>query len=85
MITWWAEQAPTLSLSHSHLPPPPSCLTQVNKDAAFYLCGPAGNMPVQMKNAVVDAIATVGKMPHEQADATVTDWQIKGKYNVEVW
>jgi sulfite reductase alpha subunit-like flavoprotein len=42
-------------------------------------------MPVQMKNAVVDAIATVGKMPHEQADATVTDWQIKGKYNVEVW
>ena len=57
----------------------------MNKDAAFYLCGPAGNMPVQMKNAVVDAIATVGKMPHEQADATVTDWQIKGKYNVEVW
>ena len=57
----------------------------VNKDAAFYLCGPAGNMPAQMKDAVVEAIAKVGKMPVEQAEATVTDWQIKGKYNVEVW
>ena len=57
----------------------------VNKDAAFYLCGPAGNMPKQMKDAVVDALAKVGGMPREQADATVTDWQIKGKYNVEVW
>ena len=27
----------------------------------------------------------VGRMPLEQADAMVTDWQIKGKYNVEVW
>jgi len=42
-------------------------------------------MPAQMKAAVVDAIAQVGKMPREQAEATVTDWQIKGKYNVEVW
>ena len=38
-----------------------------------------------MKDAVVDALAKVGGMPREQADATVTDWQIKGKYNVEVW
>ena len=49
------------------------------------LCGPAGNMPAQMKLAVSEAIAKVGKMPLEQADAMVTDWQIKGKYNVEVW
>ena len=57
----------------------------VNKDAAFYLCGPAGNMPAQMKSAVVGAIAKCGKMPRERAEATVTDWQVKGKYNVEVW
>ena len=49
------------------------------------LCGPAGNMPAQMKLAVSEAIAKVGKIPLEQADAMVTDWQIKGKYNVEVW
>ena len=42
-------------------------------------------MPAQMKTAVVDAIAKVGKMPQPQAEAMVTDWQIKGKYNVEVW
>jgi sulfite reductase alpha subunit-like flavoprotein/Pyruvate/2-oxoacid:ferredoxin oxidoreductase gamma subunit/ferredoxin len=57
----------------------------VNKDAAFYLCGPAGNMPAQMKSAVVNAIAKCGNMSVEDATATVIDWQIKGKYNVEVW
>jgi sulfite reductase alpha subunit-like flavoprotein len=57
----------------------------VEKDAHFYLCGPAGNMPKQMKDAVVTAISNEGKMSYEEADALVTDWQIKGKYNVEVW
>lgn len=42
-------------------------------------------MPAQMKTAAVEAIAKVGKMPLDQADAMVTDWQVKGKYNVEVW
>ena len=42
-------------------------------------------MPAQMKAAVVGAIAECGKMPLERAEATVTDWQVKGKYNVEVW
>ena len=34
----------------------------VNRDASFYLCGPAGNMPAQMKDASVAAIAKCGKM-----------------------
>ena len=42
-------------------------------------------MPAQMKDAVVGAVAKCGKMPEEDAAAMVTDWQIKGKYNVEVW
>ena len=41
--------------------------------------------PQRPQAAVVDSLAKVGKMPVEQAEATVTDWQIKGKYNVEVW
>lgn len=57
----------------------------VEKDAHFYLCGPAGNMPKQMKDAVVSAISNEGKMSYDEADALVTEWQIKGKYNVEVW
>ena len=60
-------------------------ILQVNKDASFYLCGPAGNMPAQMKEAAINAIAKAGNMPKEQAEQMVTDWQIKGKYNVEVW
>ena len=42
-------------------------------------------MHAQMKEAVVNAVAQCGKMPLEDAQATVIDWQIKGKYNVEVW
>ena len=58
---------------------------QVNKDASFYLCGPAGNMPAQVKEAAVNSIAKAGNMSKEAADQMVTDWMIKGKYNVEVW
>ena len=39
----------------------------------------------QMKEAVVNALAKCGNMSVEEATATVIDWQIKGKYNVEVW
>ena len=57
----------------------------MNKGGSFYLCGPAGNMPAQMKEAVVNAIAKVGEMPQEEALELVTQWQITGRYNVEVW
>ena len=35
--------------------------------------------------AVVNAIAKVGEMPQEEALELVTQWQITGRYNVEVW
>lgn len=57
----------------------------MNKGASFYLCGPAGNMPTQMKESVINAIAKVGKMPTKEAEEIVTQWQINGRYNVEVW
>lgn len=52
---------------------------------AQYLCGPAGNMPAQMEEAAVNAIATAGKMSTEDAQAMITEWKIIGRYNVEVW
>ena len=57
----------------------------VRKNGYFYLCGPAGGMPAQMKQAVIDAFVEAGG--HSQAEATkmVTDMQINGRYNVEVW
>jgi len=57
----------------------------MNRGASFYLCGPAGNMPAQMKESVINAIAKVGKMEHSEAVKLVTQWQIEGRYNVEVW
>ena len=50
-----------------------------------YLCGPAGNMPAQMEEAAVNAIAKSGNMSTEDAQAMVTEWKIIGRYNVEVW
>jgi len=56
-----------------------------NKGGSFYLCGPAGGMPAQMRKAVVDVFAKCGNMSQEEADEKVTEMQINGRYNVEVW
>jgi len=57
----------------------------ITKKGSFYLCGPAGGMPVQMKEAVIRAVAKVGRVSTEEATKIVTDLQIGGRYNVEVW
>eukprot|EP01126_Amoeba_proteus_P013322 TRINITY_DN1563_c0_g1_i3.p1 TRINITY_DN1563_c0_g1~~TRINITY_DN1563_c0_g1_i3.p1 ORF type:complete len:1265 (+),score=333.47 TRINITY_DN1563_c0_g1_i3:158-3796(+) len=57
----------------------------VKENGSFYLCGPAGGMPAQMRKAVVDAFVTAGGHSPEEADKMVTDMQLCGRYNVEVW
>jgi sulfite reductase alpha subunit-like flavoprotein/pyruvate/2-oxoacid:ferredoxin oxidoreductase beta subunit/pyruvate/2-oxoacid:ferredoxin oxidoreductase alpha subunit/Pyruvate/2-oxoacid:ferredoxin oxidoreductase gamma subunit/Pyruvate/2-oxoacid:ferredoxin oxidoreductase delta subunit len=57
----------------------------VNRNGSFYLCGPAGNMPKQMKEAVVNAFCVAGGHSQEEATNMVDRMQITGKYNVEVW
>ena len=57
----------------------------VEEGGSFYLCGPAGGMPAQMKQAVIDAFANAGGHSQEEATKMVTDMQIGGRYNVEVW
>ena len=44
-----------------------------------YLCGPAGNMPAQMEEAAVNAIATAGNMSQEEAQAMVTEWKVSSR------
>lgn len=51
----------------------------------FYLCGPAGAMPAQMKAAVIEAFQVAGGHSEEEATKMVTDMMISGHYNVEVW
>jgi len=57
----------------------------VKENGVFYLCGPAGGMPAQMRKAVVEAFVTAGGHSFEEADRMVRDMQISGRYNVEVW
>jgi len=51
----------------------------------LYLCGPGGNVPPQVRAAVVTSIIEVGGHSPEYAEKYVMDMQINGRYNVEAW
>jgi len=55
------------------------------KKGNLYLCGPGGNVPPQVRMAVIDAIQEVGGHSEEYAEKYVTDMQINGRYNIEAW
>lgn len=51
----------------------------------LYLCGPGGNVPPQVRLAVIDAIRDCGGHSQEYAEKYVENMQITGRYNVEAW
>jgi len=51
----------------------------------LYLCGPGGNVPPQVRAAVVTSIIECGGHSAEYAEKYVMDMQINGRYNVEAW
>lgn len=56
----------------------------VRREGYFYLCGPSG--PVKpVRAAVCNALQKCGGMSAEEADAYVTQMQLSGRYNLEVW
>merc|ERR1711907_573282 len=55
------------------------------KKGNLYLCGPGGNVPPQVRKAVIDAIRDCGHHSQEYAEKYVEDMQIQGRYNVEAW
>jgi len=55
------------------------------KEGNLYLCGPGGNVPPQVRQAVVDAIKDCGGHSAEYAEKYVQEMQINGRYNVEAW
>jgi sulfite reductase alpha subunit-like flavoprotein len=57
----------------------------VKGNGYFYLCGPAGNMPPQVRQAVVEACSEGSGMDMKDMDEYVTNMQINGRYNVEAW
>merc|ERR1719321_625928 len=55
------------------------------KQGNLYLCGPGGNVPPQVRAAVVNAIRDCGGQTQEYAEKYVEEMQITGRYNVEAW
>lgn len=51
----------------------------------IYLCGPGGNVPPQVRKAVIEAIRDCGGHSQEYAEKYVEEMQINGRYNVEAW
>jgi len=54
-------------------------------EGSFYLCGPGGNVPPQVRLAVIDSIRDIGGHSQEYAEKYVEDMQINARYNVEAW
>eukprot|EP01053_Blabericola_migrator_P013368 Blabericola_migrator_1__13367@NODE_949_length_5910_cov_490_869416_g659_i0_p1_GENE_NODE_949_length_5910_cov_490_869416_g659_i0NODE_949_length_5910_cov_490_869416_g659_i0_p1_ORF_typecomplete_len1832_score345_00POR_N/PF01855_19/1_5e51FAD_binding_1/PF00667_20/5_8e03FAD_binding_1/PF00667_20/7_1e48POR/PF01558_18/1_4e40Flavodoxin_1/PF00258_25/1_3e32PFOR_II/PF17147_4/4_5e26NAD_binding_1/PF00175_21/4_5e03NAD_binding_1/PF00175_21/3_4e15TPP_enzyme_C/PF02775_21/4_5e14Fer4_16/PF13484_6/3_6e13EKR/PF10371_9/5_ len=57
----------------------------VTEDGYFYLCGSAKQVPIDVRRAVRTVLMEHGNMTEEDAEKTVTHWQVIGKYNVEAW
>jgi len=55
------------------------------KSGNLYLCGPGGNVPPQVRQAVINAIHECGGHSMEYAEKYVEEMQINGRYNVEAW
>jgi homodimeric pyruvate:ferredoxin (flavodoxin) oxidoreductase len=55
------------------------------KEGNLYLCGPGGNVPPQVRQAVVDAIRDCGGHSEDYSEKYVQEMQINGRYNVEAW
>lgn len=55
------------------------------KSGYFYLCGQAGQMPIDIKNAILGAMKSEGHMSAEEAEKAFQALQIAGRYNLEVY
>jgi len=51
----------------------------------FYLCGTAGSSIDACKSAVVEAGIKVGGLSREEAENWLTQMQIEGRWNIDVW
>jgi sulfite reductase alpha subunit-like flavoprotein len=51
----------------------------------FYLCGNGGRVPSDIRNAVMEVLMKKEGITKEDADERVTEMQLQGRYNIEVW
>mmetsp|Transcript_24110 Transcript_24110/g.40409 ORF Transcript_24110/g.40409 Transcript_24110/m.40409 type:complete len:83 (-) Transcript_24110:482-730(-) len=55
------------------------------KKGYFFFCGPAGQVPIDIRNAIELCFCTAGGMTPQQATAKVDELIVNGHYVVEAW
>lgn len=55
------------------------------RKGSFYLCGSAGKIPAAAKQAVTQIIAQKAGISRASAEQFVTQMQLEGKWNLDVW
>lgn len=80
------DQKEKFYIQHAMLADPETLYKRlVLEDGYFYLCGSAKQVPIDIRNAIIRVLCSQGGMDEKTADDTITQWQVKGKYNVEAW
>ena len=57
----------------------------VEKNGYFYLCGQAGQLEIDVENAIKKAVMATGKYSKEKADEYVEEMHHGGRYNLELY
>ncbi|CAD7948280.1 unnamed protein product [Amoebophrya sp. A120] len=57
----------------------------VENEGYFYLCGQAGQLEIDVENAIKKAVMATGKYDKEKADEYVEDMHHEGRYNLELY
>eukprot|EP00823_Brevimastigomonas_motovehiculus_P005654 TRINITY_DN41_c0_g3_i1.p1 TRINITY_DN41_c0_g3~~TRINITY_DN41_c0_g3_i1.p1 ORF type:complete len:1886 (+),score=463.20 TRINITY_DN41_c0_g3_i1:37-5694(+) len=57
----------------------------LKQNGYFYICGPSRGVPEDVRNAVRKCFQQQVNMTKEEAEKTIVDLTIKGRYNVEAW
>lgn len=57
----------------------------VKRKGYFYICGPAGDVPAAVRNAIEAAYVKVGHVTPAESKKYFDDMFIAGRYNVEAW
>lgn len=52
---------------------------------SIYICGPARDVPEQIRSAVRSSFVKSGKISDAEAEKLIVDMTMKGQYNVEAW
>lgn len=55
------------------------------KKGHFYFCGPASRVPEDVKQSIIRAFVSQGKMTEEQAKKEIETMEATGRYTLEAW